>query len=68
MILDIKKPIRTMDGSKARIIYTDLKGDYPIVAAIEFIPGHEMVGSFSIEGKYSIYYHLNIENIPEGDE
>jgi len=33
-MLEINKPVQTRDGRKARIIATDKKGEYPIVALI----------------------------------
>ena len=43
------KPVCTRDGHKARIIYFDAKGDYPIVALIETENG-EKVGQYIIDG------------------
>ena len=43
------KPVCTRDGRKARIIYFDAKGDYPIVALIETGNG-EKVGQYMIDG------------------
>ena len=34
-MLNMNKPVQTRDGRKARIIATDKKGDYPIVALID---------------------------------
>jgi len=34
-MLDINKPVQTRDGRKARIIATDKKGNYPIIALID---------------------------------
>lgn len=43
------KPVCTRYGRKARIIYFDAKGDYPIVALIETGNG-EKVGQYMIDG------------------
>ena len=43
------KPVCTRDGRKARIIYFDAKGDYPIVALIE-TGNCERVGQYMIDG------------------
>ena len=43
------KPVCTRGGRKARIIYFDAKGDYPIVALIETGNG-EKVGQYMIDG------------------
>ena len=43
------KPVCTRGGRKARIIYFDAKGDYPIVALIETENG-ERVGQYMIDG------------------
>ena len=45
----------TRDGRKVKIIYTDAKGDYPIVALIEFFDGTaERADSFTSKGYYYI--------------
>ena len=46
------KPVCTRGGRKARIIYFDAKGDYPIVALIETGNG-EKVGQYMINGYYT---------------
>lgn len=44
-------PIITRDGHRARIITFDAKGDYPIVALIEY-EGSESPASFDYQGRY----------------
>ena len=45
----------TRDGRKVKIIYTDAKGDYPIVALIEYFDGTaERADSFTSKGYYYI--------------
>ena len=54
----LKNPSRrimTRDGRKARILCTDAKGEYPIIALIESFYGNEETpGSFSRDGSYLI--------------
>ena len=51
MAFDLSKPFQTRDGRKARIICTDKKGDYPIVALVES-NGSEDVLSYTKKGFY----------------
>jgi hypothetical protein len=64
MSFDPKKPVQISDGRKARIICSDLKGDRPIVALIETVPGEEMIYTFRADGSYQPmspdFYLVNI--------
>lgn len=51
-MLDINKPVQTRDGRKARIICSDMKGDYPIVACVEINDKVEEEGSFTENGNF----------------
>ena len=49
------RKVVTRDGRRARIIYTDAMGDYPIVALIESFEGTaERADSFTSQGSYYI--------------
>lgn len=49
------RKIVTRDGRKARILCTDARGSYPIIALIESLDGTEEIpGSFSRYGAYLI--------------
>lgn len=43
--------VKTRDGRTARILATDLKGRFPIAAAVEVEVGAEMTWSFTSEGQ-----------------
>ena len=52
----IKNPNRkvvTRDGHPVRIVYTDKKGMYPVVALIEYNNTYENVFAFTTDGRYS---------------
>ena len=49
------KPVCTRNGRKARIVCTNRKHLYPIVALIECGDGEEMIAAYSNEGKTEIY-------------
>lgn len=52
----LKNPARkvvTRDGRKVRVVCTDKKGDYPIVALVEYCDGtHECAYSFKKDGRF----------------
>ena len=47
------KKVITRSGRPARIIYTDKKGMYPVVALIEYNNTYENVFAFTTDGRYS---------------
>lgn len=67
--LDLNKPVQTRDGRPVRIICTDKKGDYPLVALIpQTNTSNEEVCTYSLDG----YYYKNeaqcdsdLVNVPE---
>lgn len=62
MTFDPTKPVQTRDGREARIICTDAKGDYPIIALV----GPDEILRFYDSGGKSYYYSENdLINIPE---
>lgn len=69
--LDLTKPVRTADGRKARIIFTEAKGDYPIVALVElFDEEHawEEAKLYTKDGYYIVgdtCHSLNLINVEE---
>lgn len=50
MTFDPTKPVRTRDGTPARIIATDAKGEYPIIALVG--DDEEDPFTFTAEGRY----------------
>lgn len=66
---DPTKPVETRDGRKARILATDKKGKYPIVALImESSSGMEEVHLFSAKGIWNIEgtaSSYDLVNVPE---
>ncbi len=63
MPFNIKLPVQTRGGKKARIICTDIKGKQNIAAAVEFEPYKEMVRLFYNTGIWSNGH----ENVTEHD-
>lgn len=63
---DTTKPVQTRDGRKARIICTDAKGKYPLVALVD-TEENEMALNYLQNGKFfSDREHNNdLVNIPE---
>lgn len=51
-MLDLNKPVQTRDGRKARIVCTDKKGRYRIIACIEHpnLSGVEDCYTYTLEG------------------
>lgn len=49
---DPTKPVQTRGGRKARIIATDAKGPYPIVALVDSGCSHESAESYTNDGRY----------------
>lgn len=68
MTFDPNKPVQTRDGRKVRIIYTDKRGLYPIVALISDGDG-ESCSSHTGDGKFSINREgddpRDLINVPE---
>lgn len=66
MAFDVTKPVRTRDGQAARIICTDRKGSYPIVAIVG--NDDDELRSFTADGKCWVrggFSALDLVNIPE---
>ena len=66
MTFDPNKPAQTRDGRKVRIICTDSRGSYPIVALIEMDDGKEATGHYNADGT-SMYCSsaAQIINVPK---
>lgn len=67
MTFDPKKPVRTRDGHHARIICTDKRGAYPIVALVSD-GGIESPCTYTINGEFSTSREntpLDLINAPE---
>lgn len=61
MAFDPIKPVQTRDGRKARIICTDAKGSFPIIALVTSLDDNlEEVITYSGKGKY----YLDGEDFP----
>ena len=53
MTLDLTKPIQTRDGRAVRILASDVKGTYPLVAAVtRRNTNREAVEAYTIEGRF----------------
>jgi len=66
MTFDPKKPVQTRDGRKVRIICTDARSAYPIIALIEMSNGGESRMSYTADGT-SMYCTPSAQliNVPE---
>jgi hypothetical protein len=51
MAIDLNKPVQTRDGRKVRIVATDVKGVYPIIALVE-ADDCEDVNTYTADGYY----------------
>ena len=70
--LDLTKPVKTSDGHKARIIFTEAKGDYPIIALVEYSDNNKNIWEeakrYTKDGLYITnqeHHVLNLINIEE---
>lgn len=68
-MIDLTKPVKTVDGRSVRILCTDLKHTlYPVAAAIMSSDGVETVEGYTAEGKYlrvgSSPHYLDLVNVP----
>lgn len=62
---DPTKPCRTRDGRKVRILCTDKKGDYPIVAIVTEDADNEGMFGFRPDGRYGgVNDGMNLVNDP----
>lgn len=50
---DLTQPVRTRDGRPARIVCTDARGPYPIIALITWADGTEKAMSFTAAGDFT---------------
>lgn len=68
MSIDLDKPLRQKVGLAVRIIARDLKGNYPLAAAVTYPEGCEKLERYTFDGRY---YHdsgptkWDLENVPE---
>lgn len=67
MTFDPTKPVQTRDGRKARILCTDFQADGPIVAAVSYWNGEEVLVRYQNTGIHftARYDQLDLINIPE---
>lgn len=52
-LLDLNRPVQRRSGEPARVISRDLKGEYPVVAAIAIAGDQEIVATFTLDGIFS---------------
>ena len=71
MSLDLTKPVQRKDGTKSRIICTDLKSEYCIVAAFQLDNMPEFVDTYTRDGINDLGNDENdrfdLINVPDGD-
>jgi hypothetical protein len=67
MTFDPTKPVQTRDGRSARILCTDLKDRWPIVAAITRTDGTEYSTGYAVDGKFTCRHQpeRDLINVPE---
>jgi hypothetical protein len=63
VLLNLAKPVQTVSGHKARIISTDISGDFPIAVAVCESDGREFVVLCDENGIAANPSGLNIRNI-----
>lgn len=69
--LDLTKPVKTLDGHKARIIFTEAKGKYPIIALVEYSneeDSWEEAKRYTRDGYFianNEYHRLNLRNVDD---
>jgi hypothetical protein len=68
-MIDLNRPVKTVDGKPARIICSDLKYSTPIVAAITQTNGDEYIALFCGDGSppYSDFDTPKLVNVPFSD-
>lgn len=54
MSLDLTKKVKTRDGREARIVFTQARGSYPVVALITSRDGKETAYLYTEEGVFEI--------------
>lgn len=60
-MLDLTRPVQTRDGRPARIISTDLKSDWPLVAAVTYADGRENLFTYRMDGKIDVGASFNFD-------
>jgi hypothetical protein len=67
-MLDITKPVKTYSGYPVKLIYTERKGDFPLVGLL-YVGGEEKVATWTADGrKYGAVPGINdmdLVNCPE---
>jgi len=69
-MFDLNKPVQTRDGRPARIILTDLKSDYPILAIVDH-EDSQTPETYTKEGRWVSDHEENeqdLVNVPERTE
>lgn len=64
MTFDPTKPVQTRCGYPARILATDVRGKFPVIAAVEK-GGTETVFQFGLDGDCDETTRLDLINIPQ---
>lgn len=62
-MFDPTKPYKCRDSRPARIIATDLKGDYPLAVVSELTPNEEYVYRVNLNGSACPRYRENDEDL-----
>lgn len=64
-MLDITKPVRIKGTHHpVRIVCTDRKGSYPLLALVNDTPGNEVVVAYTLEGTLPNCLDWALENVP----
>jgi hypothetical protein len=65
-VLDLTRPLQTRDGRKARLLATDLKGPFPLLAALDY-GSHEGFRIYYSDGRLSSMHtsEYDLINVPE---
>lgn len=67
-MIDFNRPLQTKEGNPVRIICTDRKHSYPVVALVFIVPDVETIVSYTKEGKVRLDEGdspLDLENVVE---
>jgi hypothetical protein len=66
MAFDPKKPVQTRDGRPARILCTDAKSSFPIIALVTMFDGSEAAHPYYAEGnsRSSSIHPFDLVNVP----
>lgn len=66
--IDVSKPVETREGHPARIIASDVKTEYPIIAVVKISEHKEVVRAYSKDGTFLMDgspSKADLVNVPE---